>query len=406
MGIASPVDGQQTGLPESRFKLPFDAEHLDELLAQAGIDVLIASTRHNIQYLVGRNYRFSFFEHFEAMGISRYLPLLIYPRGRPDRASYVGFPLEAYEKDLGSFWMPTVEFAGSAPAAMHTAIKHLRRLGPETLKIGLERSFMPADAEELLRTELPRLEIRDALLPLERLRAIKTPGELYLLREASEKVVDAMLAVIASNRPGVSKRELVDALKVEEVKRGLAFEYCQITGGTSLNRAPSDQHWNAGDILSLDSGGNYHGYIGDLCRMAIQGEPDAELEDLLGSIEEVQQAARKPIRKGAAGREIFAAAAEVQRRLPRGIVLDFTAHGMGLVTHEAPRLTDSGPIPYPAADADLPMQPGMVISVETTLQHPRRGFIKLEDTLAVTDEGWDSFGDGGRGWNRGGTASS
>ena len=53
--------------------------------------------------------------------------------------------------------------------------------------------------------------------------------------------------------------------------------------------------WAAGDILSLDSGGNYKGYIGDLCRMAIQGEPDGELQQLLGEIDEIQLAARKPI---------------------------------------------------------------------------------------------------------------
>jgi len=46
----------------------------------------------------------------------------------------------------------------------------------------------------------------------------------------------------------------------------------------------------------------------------------------------------------------------------------------------------------------------MVISVETTLQPPRRGFIKLEDTVAVTQEGFEIYGEGARGWNRGGTA--
>ena len=61
-------------------------------------------------------------------------------------------------------------------------------------------------------------------------------------------------------------------------------------------------------MLSLDSGGNYHGYIGDLCRMAILGEPDAELEDLLGEIEAIQRAAMKPIKAGAMGGEIYAAA--------------------------------------------------------------------------------------------------
>jgi Xaa-Pro aminopeptidase len=44
----------------------------------------------------------------------------------------------------------------------------------------------------------------------------------------------------------------------------------------------------------------------------------------------------------------------------------------------------------------------MVLSVETTMMHPRRGFIKLEDTVAVTADGHTMFGDRGRGWNRGG----
>jgi Xaa-Pro aminopeptidase len=47
----------------------------------------------------------------------------------------------------------------------------------------------------------------------------------------------------------------------------------------------------------------------------------------------------------------------------------------------------------------------MVVSVETTLAHPKRGFIKLEDTVIVTDQGFEIFGEGGRGWNRGGTVA-
>jgi Xaa-Pro aminopeptidase len=46
----------------------------------------------------------------------------------------------------------------------------------------------------------------------------------------------------------------------------------------------------------------------------------------------------------------------------------------------------------------------MVVSVETTLLHPVRGFIKLEDTVIVTDTGHEVYGEGARGWNRAGTA--
>jgi Xaa-Pro aminopeptidase len=283
---------------------------------------------------------------------------------------------------------------------IQAAIEKLKTLAPKAKRIGIERSFLPADAESALRLGMPNAQFVEAQLPLERLRAVKTRQELELLRKASDLVVDSMLAVIAGAQPGMSKNELVEALRREEVNRGLAFEYCLITAGTSLNRAPSDQVLGEGDILSLDSGGNYKGYIGDLCRMGVFGEPDVELEDLLAEVDAVQQAARRPIRRGARGGDVFAAAEALTRGSPHGNSLEFVAHGMGLISHEAPRLTDRGPVPYSAHDADLPLQTGMVLSIETTILHPRRGFIKLEDTVAVTESGCEGFGDRGRGWNR------
>ena len=120
---------------------------------------------------------------------------------------------------------------------------------------------------------------KDALVLLERQRLRKSPQELAMLRTASEKVIDAMTCVIASHGPGSTKEEIAEALRREEVNRGMTFEYCLIAAGASHNRAPSPQRWEEGDVLSVDSGANYHGYIGDLARMAILGEPDAELED-------------------------------------------------------------------------------------------------------------------------------
>src|SRR5262249_28528439 len=159
------------------------------------------------------------------------------------------------------------------------------------------------------------------------------------------------------------------------------------------------------DVLSLDSGGNYHGYIGDLCRMAIHGEPDAELEDLLAEIEQIQRASMKPIKAGGMGSVGYGAAEPLGHKSEKHKPMPAPAPGMGLVSHEGPRLTATGPVPYDAYDANRPLESGMVVSVETTLQHPQRGFIKLEDTVVVTGTGFDIYGEGGRGWNRGGTAS-
>ena len=73
---------------------------------------------------------------------------------------------------------------------------------------------------------------------------------------------------------------------------------------------------------------------------------------------------------------------------------------MGLVSHEAPRLAGYKPWAYDAYDATRPLEAGMVLSIETTMAHPKRGFIKVEDTIAVTEEGCEGFGDKGRGWSR------
>ena len=335
----------------------------------------------------------------DAMGVSRYLPVLFYQRGKPENSAYVGYRLEKHEKELNKFWTPVVQTDSSTSAdAMQLAVYHINRLGNGIRTIGVEMPFLPADAEAVLKDGLGNCKVVDAVFPLERLRAIKTKEELRMLREASERVIESMLATFRQCKPGMPKSEMVETLRREEVNRGLTFEYCLNTAGTSLNRAPSEQKLAKGDIISIDSGGNYHGYIGDLCRMAIlQDKPDAELEDLLGLVEEIQQRARKPIKPGARGGDIVAGAEQLMNASPHHPYMEFLAHGMGLISHEAPRLVKNRA--YSNYDADRPLETGMVVSIETTTLHPKRGFIKLEDTVAVTDRGWEGLGDTGRTWN-------
>jgi len=385
--------------------IPFDAARLDRLMDEAGMDVLIATSKHNVQYLLG-GHRAFFFDYMDAMGLSRYLPVMVYAKGAPDKAAYFGHRLENFQRENHPFWTPVQQCNSSGSVdTMQKAIEYIKKSGIKTAGVGAELSFLPVDAGKALQDAFSGTPVKDALFVLERMRAIKSKDELAKLKIASEAVIESMKAVIAGHKPGASKDELTEALRREETNRGLTFEYCLITAGTSLNRAPSEQVWGEGDILSLDSGGNYHGYIGDVCRMAIHGEPDAELQDMLADIEEVQRASMKPIKAGAMGSEVYRVAEERLAKSKYHNNMHFLAHGMGLVSHEAPRLTNTGPVPYDDYDAHRPLEAGMVISVETTLAHPKRGFIKLEDTAIVTAAGCDIYGEGARGWNRGGTAA-
>ena len=393
----------QATLRERSAEAPFDTGRLDALMEQAGIDVLLASSKHNTQYLLG-SYRFIFFSAMDAIGHSRYLPFVIYEKGRPENAAYVANKMEGGEHQNHPFWTPAFhpETWGTLDAAARAA-EHLEKLGKSGARIGIEPSFLPTDAHALLASRLEGATFVDATGMLERLRALKTPAELDKLRTASELITDAMMATIAWAHEGSTKADIIERLRREETDRGLQFEYCLLTLGASHNRASSDQAWRKGEVLSIDSGGNYRGYIGDLCRMGILGEPDTELEDLLGEVEEIQHAAFLKVRAGVRGGDMIAHAESALKASKVAGFTDFFAHGMGLITHEVPFLMTNHPVAYEGVDADRPLEAGMVLSVETTMLHPARGFIKLEDTLAVTDGGYEMFGQRGRGWNRGGT---
>jgi Xaa-Pro aminopeptidase len=382
-----------------RGKPPFDTGRLDRLMEEAGLDALLATSKHSIQYLLG-GYRFFFYDFMDAHGLSRYLPFFVYVKGRPLDSGYVGAPMERYEKQLGSFWVTNLDLKNdSSPGYAAAAAELLKSVDAAGGRVGIEAAFMPVDAFGVLEAQLPGAELTDATYTLEVLRALKTPQELGILKDASEKVVDSMLAVFSEHGAGTSKLTLFDALRQEETARGVKFEYALTNVGTAFNRAPYDKVWEEGETLALDSGGNYRGYIGDVCRMAYAGEPDQELVDLLGQVELVQQAARKDLGAGTVGAQIFENANAALSECAANDKMFFSAHGMGIVSHEAPWLMPNAFPRYTPHHRDQPLEAGMVISIETELHHTERGFIKLEDTVAITPTGCEGFGDHGRGWN-------
>ena len=106
--------------------LQFDSDALDARLGEAGIDILIASSKHNIQYLLG-GYRFFMFDDMDAIGLSRYLPVFVYPRGRPDKTFYVGNVNEKYGRRTRPLRVSTVLTRSRGTIdAMHTASIALR----------------------------------------------------------------------------------------------------------------------------------------------------------------------------------------------------------------------------------------------------------------------------------------
>ena len=178
--------------------LRFDAAKLDDDLAELGVDLLLATSRHNVGYLLG-GYRFFFFDVETALGLSVYTPVLGYPRGRPDGAFYIGSLVEDHQQHFEPIWVDDVEFPGfpggdlTGPCA-----RRITALGLDRGTIGIEPPFLPTELYLELRRQLPDAEFVNAAPALEELRRVKKPWEIELIRTASDLIVESMVATFAA----------------------------------------------------------------------------------------------------------------------------------------------------------------------------------------------------------------
>src|SRR5438128_7962035 len=110
---------------ESR-AIPFDTAKLDLLMEAADLDILVATSKHNVQYLLGAE-RAIFFDYMDALGVSRYLPVVIYPKGMPDKAAYIGHRLETHQRAVAPLWVPEVKTTASGSVdAIARAVESIR----------------------------------------------------------------------------------------------------------------------------------------------------------------------------------------------------------------------------------------------------------------------------------------
>ena len=390
---AAGIQGVGTG------PIPFDQDRLHHAMDAGRIDALLVTSAVNIRYLTG-GYHCLFFDTMEELGVSKYGPAILYRKGHPEHAFFLGSYFDKEQLANDPIWVPNAELSNWVGTTTPPLIADwVRKEGLTTGTIGIEYPFLSAEVFVELQRLLPDVTWVDAVKPLEYLRAIKRPDELQTLRVASEKVVEAMLYGFRELRAGMSSRDIEQLVARRERELGLVFDYCLVGFGKDTNRTPrANMIFADGMIADFDSGGNSDGYIGDLCRMGSHGEPEPLQRQLLQEIDHVQMATRAPMKAGARGGELVDAARKAIAECEHGSWMGFIVHGMGLVSHEAPRLVTK-PIPYSDEWAERPLEAGMVVSIETTIAKPECGYVKLEDTVAVTATGSEGFGDGGRGWN-------
>ena len=249
-----------------------------------------------------------------------------------------------------------------------------------------------------LRAVLPRAAFGLASEALAPLRRIKDGAELDALRRAGAAADEAMDAVRALGADAVGLTEAELAAEIERSLAdaggaGVAFETHVGSGpnGAMPHHSHGDREIEAGDPVVLDFGTRVDGYPSDQTRTVVfDGEPPERFPAVHETVRDAQAAAVAAVEPGVAAGEIDRAAREVIEAAGFGDrFVHRTGHGVGLDVHEAP---------YVVAGSDVELEPGMVFSVEPGVYLPDEFGVRIEDLVAVTDDGCERLNDTDRGW--------
>src|SRR5258708_11903555 len=130
------------------------------------------------------------------------------------------------------------------------------------------------------------------------------------MRKAAGSIVDSMVATFQWVSEGMTEDEIVEYLRREETSRGLDYGFTLIATGPTYGRGPSSRKIRKGEIISLDTGGQWRGYLADMARMGVFGEPTHLMQEVFDESASVQAATRTPIKAGRLGGAIYYAGLE------------------------------------------------------------------------------------------------
>jgi len=251
-------------------------------------------------------------------------------------------------------------------------------------RIGFEADHVTFAGYEALRGGGLDLVPRRGLV--ERLRAVKDEEELEKIRRAAEITNEAFERFADETFIGRTERELawrLDSLFHELGSEGVSFETIVAAGpnGAKPHARPSDRKIAAGETVVVDAGCIVEDYCSDCTRTFATGPLPDELEHAYGVCREAQEAALQAVRTGASGVDVDRVARDRIAEAGLGDAFGHgLGHGVGLLVHEAPRLSPN------ATDDDV-LAPGNVVTVEPGIYLGGRGGIRIEDLVVVTEDG-------------------
>ncbi len=224
---------------------------------------------------------------------------------------------------------------------------------------------------------------------------IKSDDEIAIMREAGRIVAATMQKLLGELRPGLVVKDLDTIARKEFAARGVDPTFLgyhgypatvcvsvndEIVHGIPLKRVLQD-----GDVVSIDLGCTYKGFVADHAMTAIVGSPKPRMRELVDVTREALSEGIKHLRPGNRLGEVSHAIGEYIEGRGFGVVREYVGHGVGREMHEEPAVPNFGP-----ADRGPVLKKGMVLALEPMVTVGDWKTRQLDDnwTVVTADGSW------------------
>src|SRR5688500_5882834 len=343
---------------------------LQQILGEAGVDAYFACTPVSMGYLTG------FFEDPH----ERLTLIAFRPEGAPAMIAPSLSETHAKHTEVGDL---RVWKDGDEPTDVFASL--VEDWGLKTAVIGVDDE-MPAAFLLALQAALPAALFKPAGAQVAQLRKVKDADELAAMRKAAKIADTAFAEVIGDGCSGKTERQIASTLYSTMQARGGSPTFSIVASGANgaePHHATSDATVIAGDMVVMDWGCELNRYQSDITRTVACGNAEEEAHKVYRVVYKAHMAARATIRPGSPAEDIDRAAREVIEEAGYGeYFIHRTGHGIGMSGHEPPHIV--------AGNVE-PVVVGQCFSIEPGIYLPGRFGVRIENIVAVTEDGHESF---------------
>lgn len=253
----------------------------------------------------------------------------------------------------------------------------------------------------LLNERFPKMDIADALPLIRRMRTIKSPAEIEVLRQAGNLSANIMLESMKATRPGMNENHLqaiAEYIFRDQGRCGLGYGVIAAGGKRTWNGhyQYNNMTLKEDEIVLMDCGPDFRHYSSDIARMwPVNGTFSDWHRQVYGMIVTYHKTLLSLIRPGITAKEVYDTSAArmlalcdepasglagmrplVEQMIERGV--GYLNHGVGLSVHDA----------IDPSWKNEPLREGFVCALDPMIWcEPQHEYIRVEDTIVVTADG-------------------